>query len=58
MVNELSAVLLDSVANSVGGVVANSVGGIVAPVDVKVAATVAVWGPTHAGRTRIFVSIM
>ena len=50
MVNELSTVLLDRVANPVGGVVA--------PVDVKVAVTVAVWGPTHAGRTRIFVSIM
>ena len=49
MVNELF-VFLDSLANSVGGVVA--------PVDVKVAVTSAVWGPTHAGRTRIFVSIM
>ena len=50
MVNELSTVLLDSLANSVGGVVAL--------VDVKVAVTVAVWGPTHAGRTRVFVSVM
>ena len=50
MAKELSTVFLDSVANPVGGVFT--------PVDVKVAVTVAVWGPTHAGRTKVFVSVM
>ena len=50
MVNELSAVFLDSVANPDGGVVA--------PVDVKVAVTETVLGPTHAGIISVVESLM
>ena len=50
MVNELFVVFLDSVANPDGGVVA--------PVDVKVAVTETVLGPTHAGIISVVESLM
>ena len=48
MVNELSGFLV-SVANPTGGVV---------PIEFKVPVTVAAWGPTHAGRVSVVVSVM
>ena len=50
MVNELFAVFFESVANPIGGVRA--------PVDIKVAVTDALWGPTHAGIISVVESLM